>query len=224
LSRSSKSIKQLLARAIKMIDRSRSSLKKRELRKREVEELGGTLLSNCREIVAKVNSDDLPSARRVLARSKTSVRKFLRITKADNKFCDWGYVIQVLQEYLEASMLYVMAGGKDQGTINLIKGFPEQSILYGLSDLIGELRRRLLKELTKGNIENARSLAYIMTEVYAKLERISLADSVLPGFRRKLDVNRTSIDITMSELSEEVSRKRLRDSLDSLRQLVERSE
>lgn len=207
-----------------MIDRSRSSLKRRELRKREVEELGGALLSDCREIVTKVNADDLPSAKRVLARSKTSVRKFLRITKAENKFCDWGYVVQVLQEYLEASMLCMMVGGKDPETLNLISGFPEQSILYGLSDLIGELRRRLLKELTKGNIENARYLASIMTEIYAKLERISLADSVLPGFRRKLDVNRTSIDITLSELSEEVGRKRLIDSIDSLRRLVERSE
>ncbi len=207
-----------------MIEKSQSYLKKRELKKREIEALGDELLSDCREIVAKVHSNDFSSAKKLLNGSRSRLRKFLNITKAPNRFCDWGYILQVLQEYLEASVLYMIIVGIDAGILRLIEQFPEQSILYGFSDLVGELRRRVLTELTKGNVEKARLYASVMMELYSKLERVSLPDSIVPGLRRKLDVNRSSLDLTFSDLSEEVSRKRLRDSIDSLRELVGRSE
>jgi len=211
----------LVKKAVSIIGKSQSYLKRRELKKREVESLGDELLSVCREIVTNVHSNDLSSAAKLLGESRGQLRRFLRMTRSSDTLWNWGYAIQVFQEYLEASALYMIVAGIDREELRLMERFPEQSVLYGFSDLIGELRRLVLRELTKGNVEKARTYTSVMIELHSKLQRVSFPDSIAPGFRRKVDTNRTSVDLTLSGVSEEASRKRLIDSLNSLRSLLD---
>lgn len=217
---SARQIEYLTKKAADLITRSQSNLRKKELKRRDIEGMGNELLSICREIVANIHSNRIRSAAALLRKLYGRLGGFLKIIKS-NELSEWGYSVQVLQECLEASCLHMILVGVNSKWIKVIERFPEQSILYGFSDLIGELRRLVLREIAMGNTEEAKAFASIMIELHSKLERAALANSVAPGLRRKLDANRVAIDLTLSQLSEEESRKRLVKSIESLKSMME---
>jgi len=217
LSRRTKSTRgSLIPRVKRSIRRAHESLRSSELHKRDIIDLGETILRACRETVSGVHSGRMSEARRVLRKSARDFKRFLRMTGSPRYLQHWGYTIQVVQEFLEANLLLSIYAGDEFLSLHELDALPELAILYGASDVIGELRRRILASLADKDISEVMYLFNVMTELYGELSSISLADSVAPGLRRKLDVNRSILESTLSDVTEELSRRKLARSMDQL--------
>ena len=123
------------------------------------------------------------------------------------------------EEYSEARILL---GLKESGKFPNPEavGVPLEAYLRGLGDVPGELRRQALDALRVGELERAESLLETMEGIYLSL--VSMEETpFLKGLRRKLDIARGVIERTRSEITAEVGRRRLDESVKRLTEKLE---
>jgi len=121
----------------------------------------------------------------------------LRQTYPDLYFT--GTVLSSLSEYSEALLLYryVFEGeliGPDEVEVE------PAAYLLGLSDLIGELRRYMLALIQKNYFTLAKRVLATMEKIYNSLIEVVLPEALVPGLRRKLDINRITIENSRKDL------------------------
>lgn len=119
------------------------------------------------------------------------------------------------QEYAEACILRGLNTGEGFPLPEDL-GLDYLDYLLGLADVPGELRRQSLDHLRAGNLEKAEENLRVMDEIYLNLTGMEEASLLLKGLRRKLDIMRGVNERTRAEITDEVSRERLRKSLDKL--------
>ncbi|MEM2307734.1 MAG: hypothetical protein QW266_02240 [Sulfolobales archaeon] len=104
-----------------------------------------------------------------------------------------NHFYSVAAEYVEAIQFYSIVFDERLKDLEEIGVHPIPYIM-GSIDLIGELKRGSLELLRKE--EYAESFRYfeIAEEIYEELSDIDFADTIIPGFRRKLDIYRKVID------------------------------
>ena len=82
----------------------------------------------------------------------------------------------------------------------------EGSYLLGLLDCIGELKRLVLDNIRKGQLEKADRIFDVMENLYQTLYPFALYDKIVKEARRKLDVNRILVEETRAVITEEIRR------------------
>lgn len=116
---------------------------------------------------------------------------------------DAGLALAALQECVEATLLDATFQGIElPGPSDL--GVEPEPYLLGLGDLIGELRRRVLQELSAGDLPAAEQLLELMEELTHALARFEAPRSII-SLKPKQDtaralLERTRGDITLARL------------------------
>lgn len=197
------------------IDRALKELRKKEDEKRKITQLGDEIIKASREVVSFVHRKELVLADNKLMELRKKVKTFHQLAY-NSKLTDWGYVTQVYQEFFEALALFSLISGDAKSMVKEINLVPSLSFLLGLSDLIGELRREIVSNLMEQKIEEAKELFEVMQEIYDSIQKTPLSDSVAPGLRRKIDVNRITLEASISDLYQEIRSLRLQKKLDEL--------
>ena len=93
---------------------------------------------------------------------------------------------------------------------------PVTPYVLSLGDVIGELRRRSLDLIRKGNVEGAEKCLEWMEHIYSELTALDDAYIIINGLRRKGDVARRLIEITRGDITIEVRRTALERSISKL--------
>lgn len=88
--------------------------------------------------------------------------------------------------------------------------------ILGLADVPGELKREALDALRRDDLESAERHLATMEEIYLNLLSMDETSLLLKGLRRKLDVARSVIESTRAEVTAEVGRRRLIESVKNL--------
>jgi translin len=111
-----------------------------------------------------------------------------------------GYTQDALKEYVEANV-----------TCALIKNHPlpeptdlgveHNTYLNGLSEVVGELRRRCLDILRHGYSAEAERLLTLMDDIYAVLVTMDYPDAITNGLRRQTDIARSIIEKTRGDIT-----------------------
>jgi translin len=123
------------------------------------------------------------------------------------------------QEFSEASIIHhLRSTGEFIGPEEL--GVRMKDYLLGLGDVPGELRREVLDALRVGDLDIAEIRLVQMEQIYISLTSMEEL-SFLRGLRRKLDIARGVIERTRGDLTSEVGRRRLGDSLKKLSEKLE---
>jgi translin len=99
---------------------------------------------------------------------------------------------------------------------------PLVSYVLGVSDVIGELRRRALDSLRSGDVDTSDKCLQIMEYIFAELIAMDDAYLLIPGLRRKCDVARHLIETTRGEVAIETRRKSLESAIKKLEKTIER--
>jgi translin len=124
-----------------------------------------------------------------------------------------GYLQDAQKEYAEANLTLALVTGTDlPGPTEL--EVEDAAYLGGMSDAIGEGRRRLLDLLRTGDVAQAEQLLAAMEEMYGVLVTMDYPDAITMNLRRATDVSRSLIEKTRGDLSISVVQKDLRDALD----------
>jgi translin len=108
-----------------------------------------------------------------------------------------------LQESVEASLLYALHRSESLPTPAELRVEPE-SYLSGLADVVGEIRRLILHELSAGNVAAAEEKMIMLEDLYRLLLRFETTRAILP-LKPKQDaargiLERTRGDVTMARL------------------------
>ncbi len=162
---------------IKDIEMIIEELEHEDQRLHQLREKADRVIKVCGKAMQKIHVGDYDSAEKML--DEINIKPLL-----DE---DVGTV--AIQEYVEGKLLLeVMKEGKipDKDTLRV----PTKAYLLGIADLIGELRREITSHLIKDDYGSAIKLFNIMNKIYIDLLPIRVSNSVLPGFRRKMDVAR----------------------------------
>ncbi|MEM2111711.1 MAG: hypothetical protein QXX08_07525 [Candidatus Bathyarchaeia archaeon] len=130
-----------------------------------------------------------------------------------------GSVDSAFQEYAEACIFLKLVKEKrfvDFGEINVTM----DSYVLGLSDVIGEFRRRALDSIRKGEDKLAEESLEYMESIYSELIKHDELFILIPGLRRKCDVARHVIEATRGDVAIEVRRSSLEKSIEELKEAI----
>jgi len=132
-----------------------------------------------------------------------------------------GSVGVAFEENAEAHILLTLIQEDQFPSPNEID-VPATPYVLSLGDVIGELRRRALNLIRKGNVEQAEKCLELMEQIYSELTALDDAYIIIKGLRRKGDVARHLIEITRGDITIEVRRSALEHSILSLEKKLEK--
>lgn len=196
----------------KVFDEASANLREREKARDEAYSRARKARKLSKQAILFLHNGDVLKAGVNLERAKVLLDEVKGYTEVHTEI---GYVDTVSaarQEYAEACIV--------RG-LNTDAGFPSPEelgldyleYLMGLADVPGELRRQSLDLLRVGELAKAVENLEVMDEIYLNLTGME-EGSLLKGLRRKLDIMRGVNERTRAEITSEVSRERLRRSLE----------
>jgi len=171
-----------------------------------------------KQAIFLVHKGQLKQAKKILKETK-KLFTILEASAVHQKFAYTGIVDFAFQEYAEANIFLKLV--EDNRFIGPKKiSAPSTSYLLGLADVIGELRRRALDSLRKGNVGAAEKSLEKMELIYDELMVIDEALRVVSELRRKSDIARRIIEATRGDVTIEVRRSSLEHSIKKLEKVL----
>lgn len=123
-----------------------------------------------------------------------------------------GYTQDALKEYAEANIVAALVNNQDLPTPEELK-LEGATYLKGLSEAVGELRRRILDILRHGYTEEVEMLLGYMDDIYAVLVTMDYPDAVTGGLRRLTDIARSILERTRGDVTLSLRHERLEQTL-----------
>ena len=174
-----------------------------------------------KQAILFMHQERFDKARELLKEASELLAKLDEVSKDYPELVYTGLVNAAFEEYVEAHALLTLI--KEERFINPEElGIPSVSYLLGLSDVIGELRRRTLDSLRREDVETAEYCMQKMEQIYVELTAMDDAYLLVPGLRRKCDVARRVIEATRGDLAIEARRSSLERSIKELERTIGR--
>jgi translin len=150
----------------------------------------------CGEAVSLSHRGHIEEAKKRLEEAKEIIEE-LRPRRRDLELDAFDVLAQ---EYVEAETLVRIIEGRELPSLEELQVADEAYVL-GMADLIGELRRRALEEMRRGNGSEAERLYELMKGIYELIWPLEYPRSLVPGLRHKLDAMRRVLDETLHDLT-----------------------
>ena len=163
--------------------------------------------------IRAIHRSELDTAKDLIAVSRAALDEGLAAVKEHADIRHAGYLQDAQKEYTEANLTMALITGADlPGPTDL--DVEDAAYLGGMSDAIGEGRRRLLDLLRESEVGQAERLLDAMEEMYGVLVAMDYPDAITMNLRRATDVSRSLIEKCRGDLSIAVVQKDLREALD----------
>jgi translin len=128
-----------------------------------------------------------------------------------------GFVQDAQKEYAEAVTFAALVEHQTLPTPGeLAIGFA--AFLNGIAEAVGELRRYVLDQLRRGNVENCEVFLSYMDDIYAVLISVDFPDAITSGLRRSTDAARGILEKTRGDLTSAVVQLQLQRSMRELQE------
>ncbi len=175
-----------------------------------------SLIRHCALAIRAVHRDDLEVMNEHLEEAAT-MAKSLKEDLADHPdLYHTGYTQDALKEFVEAKVTCALI--KEQPLVTLDElDLPHATYLKGLSEVVGELRRRTLDELRNGYSQECERLLNHMDEIYAVLVTMDYPNAITHGLRRQTDIARSIIERTRGDITFSLRGEHLEKKIDELR-------
>ena len=111
-----------------------------------------------------------------------------------------GYVQDALKEYCEAHLTVAVILDQEWPSPEDLQ-VPYATYLNGLSEVVGELRRRIMDIMRAGHSAEVERLLDVMDEIYAQLVTMDFPDALTYGLRRRTDIARSIIERTQADVT-----------------------
>jgi translin len=171
-----------------------------------------SILSSANAIRA-IHRLDFETAVRLIQESRAALDEGLDAVREHADIRHAGYLQDAQKEYAEANLTMSLVRGTELPSPPDL-GVEDAAYLNGVSEAIGEGRRRVLDLLRTGAVHEAEQLLDAMEEMYGVLVTMDYPDAITMNLRRSTDVARSLIEKTRGDLSIAVVQQDLRDALD----------
>ncbi len=166
--------------------------------------------------IRAIHRNEETEARQELAQGRELVnhlRLTLKDAHPDLYFA--GYTQDAVKEYCEAELTVAMILGLPLPTPEDLNA-ENPAYLNGLTETLGELRRRCLDLLRPGYNDEVERLLDMMDEVYTQLVTMDYPDAITEGLRRRTDLARGIIERTRADITVAYREAQLAQKLDQL--------
>ncbi len=126
-----------------------------------------------------------------------------------------GYVQDAQKELVEASAVFSLVNGTPMPAPAEL-GVAVAPFLNGMAEAVGELRRYVLDQLRRGQVERCDALLQTMDDIYSLLVTIDYPDALTGGLRRTTDATRAILERTRGDLTFALRQRELEQSLGRL--------
>jgi translin len=167
-----------------------------------------------KQAILQIHSGVVKAAEQKLAQAQKLLGEIEEIIKIYPDFVSYDQVSAAHEEYAEAFIIHSLITVREFPEPDIVN-VPLGSYILGLGDVPGELRRQALDGLRTGDLSLAEERLRVMENIYLNLISMEEA-SLLKGLRSKLDIARGVIERTRSEITAEMGRKRLDESVKKL--------
>jgi translin len=185
------------------------SLESTEKRRETLIKDSRNVLALCSRSIVAAHAGDFREADAALENAKTGLKKLREAAEHDLE----KYLLGAEIEFVEASVFisilktHRVIGGEELG----VRPGP---YILGLLDTVGEIKRKVFDSVRVGEQDEAVELFQLADEIYSSIKPLAVFDNVVPGIRRKLDVDRNLLEDMRALITEEVRRERLLKSMD----------
>jgi translin len=179
-----------------------------------------TAIRYCANSIRATHRQDVQVAAELLAQASALLIEMAVDLRDHQDIFYAGFVQDAQKEYAEAATF----GALTQNRPLPLAG--ELSIdwapyLNGLGEAIGELRRYVLDQLRRGNIESCELFLRQMDDIYALLTTIDFPDAITGGLRRTTDAARGILEKTRGDLTIAVGQAQLQHVMLALQQALQ---
>jgi translin len=156
---------------------------------------------------------ELETAKELIADSRAALDEGLNAVEEHADIRHAGYLQDAEKEFAEANVTFALVTGGPLPTPTDL-AVDDAAYLNGLSEAIGEGRRRLLDLLRSGEVGRAQNLLGAMEDLYDVLVTMDYPDAITMNLRRSTDVARSLIEKSRGDLTVAAVQYDLRDALD----------
>jgi len=134
-----------------------------------------------------------------------------------------GYAQDALKEFCEAHLTVATILNQDWPS-------PEDlhvefaTYLNGMSEVVGELRRRIMDLMRAGHSPEVERLLEVMEDIYALLVTMDYPDALTYGLRRRTDIARSIIERTQADITISYRQQQLEQRITELSTQLSQSE
>jgi translin len=177
----------------------------------------------CANSIRATHRQEFQSAQELLAQA-FALLKEMELDLQDHRDIFYaGFVQDAQKEYAEAATFAALTQGRS------LPEAPELSIgwapyLNGLGEMVGELRRYVLDQLRRGNLDECEVFLRHMDDVYALLTTVDYPDAITLGLRRTTDTARSILEKTRGDLTVAVFQAQLQQRMLALQQELQKSD
>ncbi len=126
-----------------------------------------------------------------------------------------GYAQDALKEYCEAHLTVATILNRDWPSPEDLQ-VEFATYLNGMSEVVGELRRRIMDIMREGHSAEVERLLDVMDEIYAQLVTMDFPDALTYGLRRRTDIARSIIERTQADVTISYRQQRLEQQITDL--------
>jgi translin len=181
-------------------DRIRESFERQNTIRDEALAQSRNLTRHAARAIRAIHRDDTVLAQENLAKAN-QLAADLREGLADEPDLYFsGYAQDALKEFCEAHLTVATVLNQDWPT-------PEElhveyaTYLNGMSEVVGELRRRIMDIMRAGHSPEVERLLDVMDDIYALLVTMDYPDALTYGLRRRTDIARSIIERTQADVT-----------------------
>ena len=164
--------------------------------------------------IIQIHRGQIPKARMTLKDAEQSVTEIVNLFDERSELKQSGFTIVALQEFSEAKILFGFVT-KQRVLSQRDVGVSWMPYLLGLLDFIGELRRMTMDHLKAGNLKEAQGTFESMEAIFEDLVSLDRT-SIVPTFRRKMDVAKKLVEITRADVISDIRRVSLEKAVKNL--------
>jgi len=174
-------------------------------------------IRHCANSIRATHRHDFATARQLLAEADKLLREMTSDLAQNLDVFYAGFVQDTQKEFAEANTFLALAQKQPLPLApELAIDWPQY--LNGLAEAVGELRRYVLDQLRRANVEESEYYLEQMDDIYALLTTLDFPDAVTSGLRRSTDVARGILEKTRGDLTVAVGQAQLQRSLLALQQ------
>lgn len=203
-------------------DRIREALERKNKIRDEALAQSRNLIRHAARAIRAIHREDTDLAYEYLEQADSLAAALRDGLSQDPDLYFSGYAQDALKEYCEAHLTVASILNKDwPSPEDLSAEYP--TYLNGMSEVVGELRRRIMDIMREGHSQEVERLLDVMDDIYAQLVTMDFPDALTFGLRRRTDIarsiiERTQADVTVSYRQQELE-KRITNLSEQLSQL-----
>jgi len=184
-------------------------------------------LKNARELIRRasltiraIHRGDVQQAQEELQQGQVIVDDILQHLKREHPDLYYtGYTQDALKEFCEARLTAAIIYDQPIPSPNEM-GIDLPAWLNGLTETIGEMRRRCLDILRTGYTDEVERLLFNMDEIFTQLVTMDYPDAVTDGLRRRTDLARGIIERTRADITTAYRQEMLTKKIDEFTELL----